>query len=61
MEVCAPRRHWSGGQSHSRTPLTLMHIRGQNEVYTRTPAQALGVVDGEHRTKRLTMPPVSAS
>ncbi|ALC24601.1 hypothetical protein ACH46N_12890 [Streptomyces pristinaespiralis] len=41
--------------------LTLMHIRGENEVYTQTLTEALRVLDGERRTNRLTMPPVSTS
>ncbi|MEV4684494.1 hypothetical protein [Streptomyces kurssanovii] len=41
--------------------LTLMHIRGESEVYTHTLTEALRVLDGERRTDRLTMPPLSTS
>lgn len=41
--------------------LTLMHIRGENEVYTHTLTEALRVLDGERRAKRVTIPPVQTS
>lgn len=41
--------------------LTLMHQRGESEVCTGTLAEALRVLDGERRTKRVTMPPASTS
>lgn len=41
--------------------LTLMHIRGESEVYTHTLTEALRVLDGERRAKRVTVPPVSRS
>ncbi|MDQ1012254.1 hypothetical protein QFZ82_006739 [Streptomyces sp. V4I23] len=41
--------------------LTLMHLRGENEVYADTLAEALRILDGERRANRVTMPPVSTS
>ncbi|MFJ8074052.1 hypothetical protein ACIQ7Q_08970 [Streptomyces sp. NPDC096176] len=41
--------------------LTLMHVRGESEVYTHTLSEALRILDGERRAKRVTMPPVSTS
>jgi hypothetical protein len=41
--------------------LTLMHIRGESEVYTHTLTEALRVLDGERRAKRVTVPPLSTS
>jgi hypothetical protein len=38
-----------------------MHIRGEREVYTRTLTEALRVLDGERRAKRVTVPPVPGS
>ncbi|GGW37915.1 hypothetical protein [Streptomyces xantholiticus] len=38
--------------------LTLMHIRGESEVYAHTLTEALRVLDGERRANRVTMPPV---
>lgn len=41
--------------------LTVMHMRGENEVHAATLAEALRVLDGERRARRVTMPPVSMS
>ncbi|MGW7468479.1 hypothetical protein ACWGJT_28420 [Streptomyces xantholiticus] len=38
--------------------LTLMHIRGESEVYPHTLTEAMRVLDGERRANRVTMPPV---
>lgn len=40
-----------------RDALTLMHIRGESEVHTRTLTEALRVLDGERRASRVTVPP----
>ena len=44
-----------------RDALALMHQRGESEVHAPTLAQALRVLDGERRTTRVTIPPVSGS
>ncbi|MDQ0945055.1 hypothetical protein [Streptomyces sp. V1I1] len=41
--------------------LTLMHMRGESEVHTSALAEALRVLDGERRARRVTMPPASMS
>ncbi|MFI2348152.1 hypothetical protein ACH492_14100 [Streptomyces sp. NPDC019443] len=41
--------------------LTLMHMRGESEVHASTLAEALRVLDGERRARRVTMPPASMS
>lgn len=40
-----------------RDAFTLMHTRGEAELYGRELAQALRVLDGERRTVRVTLPP----
>lgn len=37
--------------------LTVMHMRGENEVHASTLAEALRALDGERRARRVTMPP----
>ncbi|MFF7202900.1 hypothetical protein [Streptomyces sp. NPDC008141] len=37
--------------------LTLMHLRGESEVHPATLGQALRVLDGDQRTRRVTLPP----
>ncbi|MFF1514706.1 hypothetical protein [Streptomyces sp. NPDC058305] len=44
-----------------RDALALMHQRGESELHARTLAQALRVLDGERRTTRVTIPPMSGS
>ncbi|ATL25392.1 hypothetical protein [Streptomyces formicae] len=44
-----------------RDALTLMHRRGESEVHAPTLARALRVLDGERRTRRVTVPPPSQS
>ncbi|MFD5270204.1 hypothetical protein [Streptomyces sp. NPDC058335] len=44
-----------------RDALTLMHQRGESELHAPTLARALRVLDGERRTARVTMPPLSDS
>jgi len=44
-----------------REALTLMHARGESEVHAATLAEALRVLDGERRAKRVTMPPAPTS
>ncbi|MDX2681512.1 MULTISPECIES: hypothetical protein [Streptomyces] len=44
-----------------RDALTLMHQRGENELHAPTLARALRVLDGERRTARVTVPPLSDS
>ncbi|MER5559801.1 hypothetical protein AB0C89_10690 [Streptomyces sp. NPDC048491] len=39
--------------------LTLMHVRGETQVYAPTLTRALRVLDGERRAGRLTVPPQS--
>ncbi|WP_189537572.1 hypothetical protein [Streptomyces roseolilacinus] len=39
-----------------RDALTLMHQRGEHEVHAETLARALRVLDGERRTRRVTVP-----
>jgi len=41
--------------------LTLMHMRGESEMYTHTFTEALRVLDGERRAKRVTVPPAPTS
>ncbi|MGY0488006.1 MULTISPECIES: hypothetical protein [unclassified Streptomyces] len=40
-----------------RDALTVMHQRGESRVHASTLARALRVLDGERRTKRVTLPP----
>ncbi|WP_086769529.1 hypothetical protein [Streptomyces bobili] len=42
-----------------RDALTLMHQRGESELHAPTLARALRVLDGERRTARVTVPPLS--
>ncbi|MEU1518268.1 hypothetical protein ABZ490_40025 [Streptomyces sp. NPDC005811] len=44
-----------------RDALTLMHQRGESELHAPTLARALRVLDGERRTARVTVPPLSDS
>ncbi|MCP3820161.1 hypothetical protein NLX86_19275 [Streptomyces sp. A3M-1-3] len=44
-----------------RDALTVMHRRGETEVYEETLARALRVLDGERRAGRVTVPPPSPS
>jgi hypothetical protein len=44
-----------------RDALTLMHQRGEAELHAPTLARALRVLDGERRTARVTVPPLSDS
>ncbi|MFG2301981.1 hypothetical protein [Actinacidiphila glaucinigra] len=37
--------------------LTLMHMRGENEVHTATMERALRVLDGERRAGQVALPP----
>ncbi|MDT9684374.1 hypothetical protein RND61_20295 [Streptomyces sp. TRM76323] len=39
-----------------RDALTLMHQRGEDEVHAETLARALRALDGERRTRRVTVP-----
>ncbi|MBT2369993.1 hypothetical protein J7E88_33180 [Streptomyces sp. ISL-10] len=41
--------------------LTLMHTRGESEVYADTLAEALRILGGERRANRVTVPPASTS
>ncbi|GHA85112.1 hypothetical protein ACIQRS_20245 [Streptomyces termitum] len=43
-----------------REALTLMHMRGENEVHAETLACALRVLDGERRAARVTLPEAPA-
>jgi hypothetical protein len=58
-----PARRTGAGRAGGRVKeaLTPMHIRGDSEVYTHTPTEALRVPAGERRAKRVTVPPVSRS
>ncbi|WP_425836726.1 hypothetical protein [Streptomyces fractus] len=44
-----------------RDALDLMHRRGESRVHAGTLARALRVLDGERRTRRVTLPPESVS
>ncbi|MFF6802164.1 hypothetical protein [Streptomyces sp. NPDC012616] len=44
-----------------RDALTLMHQRGESELHAQTLARALRVLDGERRTARVTLPPLTES
>ncbi|NJP52231.1 hypothetical protein HCJ93_19790 [Streptomyces sp. SBST2-5] len=44
-----------------RDALALMHRRGETELHSATLARALRVLDGERRTARVTLPPLSTS
>ncbi|MEU8888682.1 hypothetical protein [Streptomyces sp. NPDC048442] len=50
-----------GRASALRDALTLMYERGETGIHPATLAQALRVLDGERRAKRLTVPPEQAS
>ncbi|WP_030544775.1 hypothetical protein [Streptomyces albus] len=43
-----------------RDALALMHERGETELHTATLGRALRVLDGERRTRRVTLPPESS-
>ncbi|MGW3248640.1 hypothetical protein [Streptomyces sp. NPDC001070] len=45
-----------GRATELRDALTLMHLRGENEVHTATMERALRVLDGERRTTQVTLP-----
>ncbi|MCC9737786.1 hypothetical protein [Streptomyces sp. MNU89] len=40
-----------------RDALSVMHARGETELHAATLARALRVLDGERRTRRVTLPP----
>ncbi|MFG3353268.1 hypothetical protein [Streptomyces sp. NPDC048001] len=42
-----------------RDALTRMHRNGESDVHSATLARALRALDGERRTNRLTLPPLS--
>ncbi|MDR6979463.1 hypothetical protein J2X68_006199 [Streptomyces sp. 3330] len=44
-----------------RDALARMHQRGESELHAPTLARALRVLDGERRTARVTLPPLSDS
>ncbi|MFD3499784.1 hypothetical protein ACFWWT_23310 [Streptomyces sp. NPDC058676] len=44
-----------------RDALALMHRRGESEVHADTLARALRVLDGERRTNRVALPPLTDS
>lgn len=44
-----------------RDALTRMHTRGESELHAATLARALRVLDGERRSRRLTLPPTNGS
>ncbi|WP_432136908.1 MULTISPECIES: hypothetical protein [unclassified Streptomyces] len=44
-----------------RDALELMHQRGESEVHAPTLARALRVLDGDRRTARVALPPLSDS
>lgn len=46
-----------GRAAELRDALTLMHVRGENEVHTGTMERALRVLDGERRAAQVTLPP----
>lgn len=46
----------TGRTAALRDALTLMHRRGEYEVHAETLARALRALDGERRTRRVTMP-----
>ncbi|MCX3061043.1 hypothetical protein [Streptomyces beihaiensis] len=50
-----------GRATDLRDALNLMHQRGESEVHARTLARALRVLDGERRTRRVTLPPETVS
>jgi hypothetical protein len=50
-----------GRATELKDALTLMHMRGESEVHASTLAEALRVLDGERRARRVTMPPASMS
>ncbi|MGW6402141.1 hypothetical protein [Streptomyces sp. NPDC055134] len=50
-----------GGATALRDALTLMHQRGETELHATTLARALRVLDGERRTRRVTVPPESVN
>ncbi|MDX2853821.1 hypothetical protein PV342_36445 [Streptomyces sp. PA03-3a] len=46
-----------GRAAELRDALTLMHMRGENEVHTATMERALRVLDGERRAGQVALPP----
>ncbi|MEU7055905.1 hypothetical protein [Streptomyces sp. NPDC046197] len=50
-----------GKAAELRAALALMHQRGENELHAATLARALRVLDGERRTRRVTLPPDGGS
>ncbi|WP_329189370.1 hypothetical protein [Actinacidiphila glaucinigra] len=46
-----------GRAAQLRDALTLMHMRGENEVHTATMERALRVLDGERRAGQVALPP----
>ncbi|ANW21278.1 hypothetical protein [Streptomyces clavuligerus] len=50
-----------GSATALRDALTLMHDRGENEVYSATLTRALRALDGERRAQRVSLPPPQAS
>jgi hypothetical protein len=49
-----------GAATALRDALTLMHQRGETELHAGTLGQALRVLDGERRARRVTLPPLPA-
>ncbi|WP_240136329.1 hypothetical protein [Streptomyces sp. MUM 178J] len=50
----------AGRATALKDALTLMHLRGESELHTATLAEALRLLDGDRRTRRVTVPPSSA-
>jgi hypothetical protein len=50
-----------GKATELRDALALMHQRGETELHAPTLTRALRVLDGERRTARVTLPPLSDS
>ncbi|MFJ4848208.1 MULTISPECIES: hypothetical protein [unclassified Streptomyces] len=47
----------AGRATELRDALTTMHLRGEHELHTTTIERALRVLDGERRTRLVTLPP----
>ncbi|MFF3561128.1 hypothetical protein ACFYXS_13910 [Streptomyces sp. NPDC002574] len=47
----------AGRAAKLRDALTTMHLRGESELHTTTIERALRVLDGERRTRLITLPP----
>ncbi|MEU6346340.1 hypothetical protein ABZ883_35935 [Streptomyces sp. NPDC046977] len=47
----------AGRAAELRDALTTMHLRGEHELHTTTIGRALRVLDGERRTRLVTLPP----